>query len=93
VDRDVAFVPQQRIAQGGDEDAGAAHLRERAGEDVAVGPDVDEFHREASDGGELVRGLLCLGERELAGAGADADRHCCGAPPEAAGWPAPMPSG
>ena len=76
---DVACVPQQGVAQGRDEDAGAAHLGERTGQDVAVGPDVHELHREAADGGQLVRGLLRLGQGQLAGPGADPDGHCCAA--------------
>ena len=73
--RDVAFVLQQGVAQGRDEDAGAAHLGQRALEDIAVGPDVDEFDREAADGGQLVRGLLGLGQGQFAGAGSDPDSH------------------
>ena len=71
----VAGVLQQGIAQGRDEDAGAAHLGQRAVEDVAVGADVDQLDREAADGGQLVRGLLGLGEGQFAGAGADPDGH------------------
>ena len=73
--RDVAAVLQQGIAQGSDEDAGAAHLRQRAGEDVAVGADVDQLHGEPAHGGQLVRGLLRLGEGQFAGAGSDPDGH------------------
>ena len=72
---DVARVAQQRIAQGRHEHPGAAHLGQRAGEDVAVGPDVDKLHGEPADGGQLVRGLLGLGEGQRAGAGADPDGH------------------
>ena len=71
----VAGVLQQRIAQGRDEDAGAAHLGQRTLEDIAVGPDVDQLDREAADGGQLVSGLLRLGEGQFAGAGSDPDGH------------------
>ena len=79
--RDVARVPQQGVAQRRHEHPGAAHLGQRAGQDVAVGADVDEFHREPADGSQLVRGLLGLGEGELAGPGADPNCHC-------GAWPA-----
>ncbi len=72
---DVALVLQQGVAERGDEDAGAAHLGQRALEDIAFGPDVDELDREPADGGQLVRGLLGLGQGQLAGAGADPDGH------------------
>ena len=78
---DVAGVLQQGVAERGDEDAGTAHLGQRAFEDVAVGPDVDQLHGEPADGGQLVRGLLGLGQGEFAGAGADPDGH-------AVPWPA-----
>ena len=44
-------------------------------EDVAVGADVDQLHGEPADGGQLVRGLLRLGQGQFAGAGADPDAH------------------
>ncbi len=85
---DVALVTQEGIAQRRDEHARAAHLRQRACQDVAVGPDVDQFHRETADGGQLVRCLLGLGERELAGAGPDTDGHRASCPAAGAAGPA-----
>ena len=76
----IALVAQQRVAQRGDEDAGAAHLGQRAGEDVAVGPDMDEFDVETSDGGQPVGRLLRLGQGELARPGADPYSHFASCP-------------
>lgn len=81
MDGDVALTAQQRVAQGRNKDARAAHLGQRPGEDVTVSADVHQFHRETPDGGELVRGLLGLGERQFAGAGSNPDRHGCAVSP------------
>jgi hypothetical protein len=61
VDGNIALIAQERVTQGGNKDARAAHLGQRAREDVAVRADVHQFHRETADGGKLVRGLLGLG--------------------------------
>ena len=86
MDGDVAFVAQQGVTQGSDKHTRATHLRQRPRQDVTVSTDVDQFHRETSDGGQLVSGLLRLGEGELAGARSDPDRHC-----RAASVPVPVP--
>ena len=48
VDGDVAAAVEQRVAQGGDEHAGAAEARQRPGQAVAVGPDVDGLEGEVA---------------------------------------------
>src|SRR4051794_22725031 len=77
MDGDVALTAQQRIAQRCDENARATHLGQRPGKDIAIRADVHQLHRKTPDGGELVRGLLGLGERKLAGAGSNPDSHGC----------------
>ena len=72
---DVARVLQQRVAKGGDEHSGAAHLGQGARPDIAFGLDAHQFNGKATDGGQLVRGLLALGEREFARAGTDPNGH------------------
>ena len=75
VHRNIALVAQQGVAEGRDEHARAAHLRQRSVEDVPLGPDVHEFHGKAPDGGQQVSGLLRLGKGELACPRADPNSH------------------
>ena len=66
--REVAATVEQGVAQGRDEDAGAAQALQGAGQAVAVGADVDGLEGEvaAPEDGEGVDHMAGLRERERA---------------------------